>query len=105
VEARGRCHCRGPRTGPESQLTTITTNLADSLHNRYFSFTCDVRQGGVLSPVLFNIYVDSIIERLRMSGYGCVIGDEFFGCIMYADDLVLVYHSVCALQKMIVLMN
>jgi len=36
-----------------------------------------------------------------MSGYGCVIGGEFFGCIMYADDLVLVSHSVCVLQKII----
>jgi len=36
-----------------------------------------------------------------MSDYGCVIGPEFFGCIMYADDLVLVSHSVCVLQKMI----
>jgi len=36
-----------------------------------------------------------------MSGYGCVIGGEFFGCIMYADDLVLVSHSVGVLQKMI----
>jgi len=67
----------------------------------YFSLTCGVRQGGVLSPVLFSIYVDSIMERLRMSGYDCVIGGEFFGCIMYADDLVLVSHSVCVLQKMI----
>jgi len=36
-----------------------------------------------------------------MSGFGCVIGGEFFGCIMYADDLALVSHSVCVLQKMI----
>jgi len=36
-----------------------------------------------------------------MSGYGCLIGDEFLGCIMYADDLVLVSHIVCVLQKMI----
>jgi len=67
----------------------------------YFSLTCGVRQEGVLSPVVFSIYVDSIIERLRMSGYGCVIGGEFFGCIMYAEDLLLVSHSVCVLQKMI----
>jgi len=33
-----------------------------------------------ISPVVFSIYVDNIIERLRMSGYGCVIGGEFFGC-------------------------
>jgi len=36
-----------------------------------------------------------------MSGYGYVIGGEFFGSIMYAYDLVLVSHSVCVLQKVI----
>jgi len=36
-----------------------------------------------------------------MSGYGCVIGGEFYGCIIYADDPVLVSHIVCVLQKMI----
>jgi len=55
---------------------------------------------GVLSPVLFSIYIDSIIQRLRMFGYGCVIGGEFSGYIMYADDLVLVSRSACVLQKM-----
>jgi len=67
----------------------------------YFSLTCGVRQGGVLSPVLFTISVESIIERLQMSGYGCVIGGEFFGCIIYVYDFVLISHSGCVLQKMI----
>jgi len=59
----------------------------------------------LLSPVLFSIYIDSIIERLRMSGYGCLIGGEFFGCIMYAEckwsRISISYYSVCVLQKMI----
>jgi len=36
-----------------------------------------------------------------MSGHGRVIGGEFFDCMLYADDLGLVSHSVCVLQKMI----
>jgi len=36
-----------------------------------------------------------------MSGYCCVFGGKFFDCIMYADDLVLISHSVCVLQKTI----
>jgi len=47
--------------------------------NRYFSLKCGVRQGGVLSAVLFCIYLESNIEHLRMPGYSCVIGGEFFG--------------------------
>jgi len=36
-----------------------------------------------------------------MLNYGCVIGAQFLGCIMYADDLLLLSPSVCDLQKMI----
>ena len=45
----------------------------------------------VLSPVLFAVYVNSsLIETLCQSGYGCYVGSLFVGCVMYADDLLLV---------------
>jgi Reverse transcriptase (RNA-dependent DNA polymerase) len=72
-----------------------------SSFSEYFNITSGVRQGGVLSPVLFSVYVDRIIGNLQDSGYGCVIGAEYFGCVMYADDLVLISHSVCIMQKMV----
>ena len=63
---------------------------------------CSVRQGGVLSPVLFAVYVDDIIESLNDSKLGCFIGDLYLGClIMYTDDLILISASVSILQKMI----
>jgi len=60
-----------------------------------------VRQGGVLSPVLFCIYVDSVIQRLRESKLGCWLGEVFVGCILYADDVILMSSSICELQKMV----
>ena len=53
-----------------------------------------VRQGGILSPLLFNIYVDELIDSLSDSGFGCYIGSQFFGCIMYADDLIMLSPSL-----------
>jgi len=35
-----------------------------------FNIACGVRQGGVLSPYLFSIYIDDLITDLRQSGYG-----------------------------------
>ena len=36
-----------------------------------------VRQGGPLSPALFNIFVNSIVEELKGTGAGCKLGGFF----------------------------
>ena len=38
-----------------------------------------VNQGGVLSPVLFTLYKDKLLNRLRQSKLGCYVGDIFMG--------------------------
>ena len=37
-----------------------------------------VRQGGVLSPSLFNIFINAIIMNLKLSGHGCHINNILF---------------------------
>jgi len=39
----------------------------------WYRITAGVRQGGILSPVLFAIYMDTLIKRLRSSGLGCKV--------------------------------
>jgi len=39
---------------------------------------CGVRQGGILSLFLFNVYVGELIESLSISGFGCYVGDSFW---------------------------
>ena len=43
-----------------------------------------VRQGGVLSPVLFTIYADIILNLLKDSGVGCYWDGLFVGALGYA---------------------
>ena len=47
------------------------------------------------------MYVDDLIGQLEDSGNGCFIGGKFFGCVMYADDVLLLSASVTGLQLMI----
>ena len=79
---------------------TATVQWGDTL-STWFNLTCGVRQGGVLSPNLFTVYVDNLLAELRKSNFGCWIGDQYIGCIMYADDLVLLSASVNNLQIML----
>ena len=47
------------------------------------------RQGGVLSPYLFTVYVNDLIVQLRQTGYGVHVGQLFVGCAFYADDIAI----------------
>ena len=66
-----------------------------------FSVSCGVRQGRILFPFLFAIYIDDLISQLRLSGYGICIGYAFAWCLMYADDIVLLSCTWYSLQKLI----
>ena len=69
--------------------------------SQQFTLQAGVRQGGCLSPVLFAIYVDSLILAIKKKDLGCHIGESNFGILMYADDLNLMSASVHQLQQMI----
>ena len=66
-----------------------------------FSVRAGVRQGGVLSPILFSIYIDVLIARLKSAKVGCMLLDSYYGCLLYADDIVLLAHTLNGMQQML----
>jgi len=73
----------------------------NSVLSEPFTVSQGVRQGGVLSPFLFNIYIDDLITLLESNGLGCHVAREYIGVIMYADDILLLSASVSGLQNML----
>lgn len=67
--------------------------LWGGLHSATFRIYNGVPQGFILSPFLFNIYLDSIFSRLASLKLGMFIGNRFFGALAYADDIVLLARS------------
>ena len=59
------------------------------------------RQGGLLSPALFAIYMDEVIKRLKASKLGCCANGVYYGCLVYADDIMLISHSLQVMQRML----
>ena len=64
-------------------------------------FPNGVRQGGVLSPILFTIYIDNLLGDLCKLGVGCHWDSLFAVAVCYADDLVLLTPSPSALRVML----
>ena len=48
-----------------------------------------VKQGGVLSPIMFCIYIDNLVMSLKNNDIGCHVGSHFRGAFGYADDIML----------------
>ena len=73
----------------------------NGVFSSWFKLNAGVRQGGVLSPSLFAVYVDDLLKKLSKCKLGCFIKTQICNAFMYADDLILISASLCHLQKMI----
>ena len=80
----------------QQMCARCNSSVSDSFH-----VSNGVRQGGVLSPMLFAVYVDSLLEMLEASGVGCYSGGCFVGAVCYADDIVLLAPCASALRVML----
>jgi len=65
-----------------------------------YSLTVGVRQGGVLSPFIFAVFIDGIVDKAKSSNVGCYVSTTCCCIFLYADDILLIAPSVSGLQTL-----
>ena len=66
-----------------------------------FCVSNGVKQGGIISPVLFNVYMDDLSCVLNRSNIGGRLGGEIVNQLSYADDLCLICLLSAGMQKLL----
>ncbi|CAC5379930.1 unnamed protein product [Mytilus coruscus] len=91
-------------------LWSIVKNLYSGLVSRVkckatisdsFNIHQGVRQGGILSPFLYKVYVNNLLDDLKSHSLGLKIGTNYVGCPTCADDIAFLSSSHQVLQCML----
>ena len=64
--------------------------LVSQERTEFFDVELGVRQGCVLSPILFSIYINTLAKEITESGIGIKIDEEKIAILLYADDIVII---------------
>ena len=66
-----------------------------------FLVTNGVKQGGILSPFLFNVYMNNLSLSLNSSSIGGSLGDNVINHLCYPDDLCPISLSSSGMQHLL----
>ena len=66
-----------------------------------FPIVNGTRQGSILSPALFALYVDELLVELRRLGIGCHVAGVYMGAVGFCDDLLLMSPTREGMQVML----
>lgn len=76
-------------------LSNMYTNVEckvkfSNIETSFFSVDEGVKQGCVLSPILFCIYINELAKMIKQTNLGVTIFNQKIGCLFWADDVVLI---------------
>ena len=70
-------------------------------YSSLFPVTNGARQGSILSPYFFAVYVDDLLKELNILKVGCFVGKSLVNHLLFADDLCYFCPSIHGLQRII----
>ena len=71
----------------------------------WFDVGLGLKQGCLISPILFNLYVNDLANDIKDAGIGVKCGDDLVSVLLYADDICLIAESEQELQKLLDILN
>ena len=72
-----------------------------SVISNVFTVTNGVKQGGILSPLVFNFYMNDLSVLLSKIAAGCYAGNTVINHLMFADNLVVFSPSAKGLPRLL----
>ena len=85
----------------EMYRTVQSSVLVDGEQTEMFELNTGVRQGCVMSPVLFSFFINGLAKEINKRTKGICVGDRKVRLLMYADDIVLMSETKRDLQNML----
>eukprot|EP00732_Lithocolla_globosa_P000545 Lithocolla_globosa_v1_NODE_181_length_5436_cov_36.573128.p1 type:complete len:505 gc:universal NODE_181_length_5436_cov_36.573128:3740-5254(+) len=75
--------------------------VSKNSYTDFFRVSSGVRQGGVLSPLFFVIFIDDLLRELNDSPFGYEIAGKRIAALAFADDLVIFAESAHSAQALL----
>ncbi len=66
----------------------------------FINTTNDVKQDKIISPILFCVYMEGLLNELEEKHFGCNMDKVFVGVFAYADNLTLLTPGLFAMCKL-----
>ena len=76
-----------------------------AFNTEWFDIKCGLRQGCILSPILFNLYINDLALYLKSLDIGIQVGNEQICILMYSYDIVLLAENNDDLQLLLNSLN
>ena len=67
----------------------------------FFEVNLGLKQGCLLSPLLFNFYINDLIDKLKILDLGVNINSEKLNILLYADDIVVLAENERDMQSLL----